>query len=116
MKVYVYKSCSTCQKALKYLKEKGIECEVLPIVEQPPSLEELQWMLGQVGSLGALFNTSGAVYREMGLSERLKAGLPIQEALQLLAQNGKLIKRPFLVSDRGGAVGFRADVWDKLVV
>lgn len=118
-KVYEYKNCSTCQKALKYLDAAGVKYERLPIVDQPPTKAELKRMLAQVeaegGSFKTLFNTSGQQYRELGMSEKIKAGMTEAEALELLAQNGKLIKRPFLLTDKGGTVGFKPEVWKKLL-
>lgn len=110
MKVYAYKNCSTCQKALRYLQ--GRSFELVPIVEQPPTLEELRLMSGYVGGFRKLFNTSGVQYRELGLATR---ELGEEEALQLLASNGKLVKRPFLLTSRGGAVGFRPEAWEQLI-
>ena len=119
MKVYEYKNCSTCQKALKYLDGKKIKYEKIPIVEQPPSPTELKRMLGHLkakgGSLKNLFNTSGVQYRELGISEKLKNGMSESEALALLAKNGKLIKRPFLLTSDDGTVGFKQDEWAKLL-
>jgi arsenate reductase (glutaredoxin) len=118
-KVYEYSNCSTCKKALKFLSDKKISFEKIAIVEQPPSIKELKKMLGYLekegGSLKNLFNTSGQVYREMGVAEKLKAGMGESEALQLLSQNGKLIKRPFLLTTEGGTVGFKEDTWKKLL-
>ena len=111
MRVYAYKNCSTCQKALKYLESRGVAYELLPIVEQPPSLEELRRMVGYVG-LGKMFNTSGQVYRELGLSGR---NLSEPESLDLLASNGKLVKRPFVLGENWGAVGFKQEVWDQFL-
>lgn len=110
MKVYAYKNCSTCQKALRYLQERGIAAEVLAIVEQPPSLEELRQMLTYVGNFKKLFNTSGALYREMKIAER---ALGEAEALQLLSQHGKLVRRPFALGPNHGTVGFQAEEWAK---
>lgn len=119
MKVYEYKACSTCQKALKFLDQKGVKYERLPIVDQPPTKAELKKMLGYLksdgGSFKNLFNTSGVQYRELGISEKIKAGMTEEEAIELLSKNGKLIKRPFLLTDKTGAVGFKEDVWKKLV-
>ena len=118
MKIYEYKNCSTCQKALKYLDAQGIAYEKKPIVEEPPSLAELKQMLAFIkadgGSIQNLFNTSGVRYRELKISERLKDGLTETEALKLLAENGKLIKRPFVLTDKKGVVGFKADQWKDL--
>lgn len=119
IKVYEYKNCSTCQKALKYLDGRKINYENLPIVDQPPSMAELKKMLGYLeadgGSFKNLFNASGLQYRELKISDKLKAGMTEAEALKLLSQNGKLIKRPFLLTANGGTVGFKQDQWAKLL-
>lgn len=119
MKVYDYKNCSTCQKALKFLDGKGVRYERLPIVDQPPTIAELRRMLEILkaggGSFKNLFNTSGVQYRELGLSEKIKAGLTEDEALKLLSKNGKLIKRPFVLTAKSGAVGFKPEIWAQLI-
>jgi arsenate reductase len=113
LKVYEYDKCSTCKKALKFLDDRKVPYEKLPIVDKPPSLAELKKMLGHVGEVRKLFNTSGLVYREMKLGERL-SGLSEAEALRLLASNGKLIKRPFVLGRDVGVVGFKEPEWKKL--
>ena len=110
LRVYAYKNCDTCRRALKWLAAQGIAHEVLPIREQPPTKAELQTMLGQVGEIRRLFNTSGQDYRELGMKDRLP-GLSEAEALALLAGNGNLIKRPFALGDDAGAVGFNEGDW-----
>ena len=118
LKVYEYKNCSTCVKALKYLDKKGIAYERVPIVETPPSTKELKLMLAILkengGSIQNLFNTSGQVYRELKVGDQLKAGMTEAEAIQLLSKNGKLIKRPFALGPNVGTVGFKEEVWKKL--
>jgi arsenate reductase len=119
MKVYEYKNCSTCQKALKYLDSKGVKYERLPIVDQPPTTSELKQMLEYIkkdgGTFKKLFNTSGQQYRELGISDQLKNGMTEAEAIRLLSTNGKLIKRPFLLTGKNGTVGFKQDEWSKIV-
>jgi arsenate reductase len=119
IKVYEYKNCSTCQKAVKYLEKKDVKFERIPIVDQPPSVSELKKMLGFLkaagGSLKSLFNTSGQLYREMKVSEKLAEGMTEEEAIALLAKNGKLIKRPFLITPKAGTVGFKPDTWNDIV-
>ena len=119
MKIYEYKNCSTCQKALKYLDKKGVKYEKIAITEQPPSKSELKKMVGYLeangGSFKQLFNTSGQQYRELGISEKIKGGMTENEALDLLSANGKLIKRPFVLTERSGTVGFKEDIWKKLI-
>ena len=118
MKIYEYKNCSTCQKALKFLDKKGVKYEKLPIVEQPPSKAELKTMLKHLkdkgGSFKQLFNTSGLQYRELDISAKIKDGMTEDQALDLLAKNGKLIKRPFVLTKSDGTVGFKEDEWKKL--
>lgn len=118
-KIYDYKNCDTCRKALKYLDSKGVKYERLPIVETPPTLEELQKMLAALkvegGNFKNLFNTSGQLYRELEITQKLKDGMSESEALRLLAKNGKLIKRPFLLGTKGGLVGFKQDQWSKFL-
>lgn len=119
IKVYEYKTCSTCQKAIKFLEAKKANFERLPIVDQPPSVAELKRMLGHLkedgGTFKNLFNTSGVQYRELNMSDKIKAGMTDDEAIKLLSKNGKLIKRPFILTDKSGAVGFKEDVWKRLL-
>lgn len=111
-KVYEYGGCSTCKKALKFLDAKKIPYEKLDITATAPSLAELKTMLGHVGELRKLFNTSGLVYKEMKLSEKLPT-MDEKEALGLLARNGRLVKRPFVLGDGFGMVGFKEEEWKK---
>lgn len=118
LKVYEYKNCSTCQKAKKWLEKNNIAYTALPIVEQPPSVQELKIMLSYIrergGDLKNLFNTSGEQYRALKVSDKLKAGMSESEALKLLSKNGKLIKRPFVLTRSKGAVGFKEDLWSEI--
>lgn len=118
VKIYEYNKCSTCVKALKFLNDKGVKYEKLAIVDQPPTLKELKQMLEFIktegGSFKNLFNTSGVQYRELNISEKIKEGMTEAEALKLLSTNGKLIKRPFLLTDKTGTVGFKEEVWKKI--
>ena len=101
MKVYEYKGCGTCRKALKFLGEHDVPYEKIAIRDTPPSMKELKQVLAAVGDSRKLFNTSGGDYREMGLKDKLD-GMADAERLKLLAANGNLIKRPFVVTDDGG--------------
>jgi arsenate reductase (glutaredoxin) len=113
-KVYEYQNCSTCKKALKFLKDRKVSFDSIPIVEHPPGKAELKRMLDLLsGELRKLFNTSGAAYRELGLGEKLES-MSEKEALELLASNGKLVKRPFVLTDKAGLVGFKEDEWKKV--
>lgn len=114
MKIYTYTKCSTCRKATKWLNEQNIDFEEIPIRETPPSVNELQQVLDYVGELKKLFNTSGMDYRSLGMKDKLLT-LSSDEALELLASNGNLIKRPFLLADGKGTVGFKEEAWDALL-
>ena len=114
IKVYQYSKCSTCRKALKFLDEHGIEYTPVDIVEKPPTQKELTAMLKFQGdSIRALFNTSGQVYREMDLKNKI-GNMKKMEAIRLLSKNGKLIKRPFLLAGKNGFIGFKKDEWKLL--
>ena len=113
MKIYVYHKCSTCRKALQWLDRHRLDYTDLPIVEAPPSAGELRLMLDSYdGVVRKLFNTSGLLYRGMKLKDRLP-GMSIEDSLTLLQTNGMLIKRPFLLAETYGLVGFRVAVWEK---
>lgn len=114
VRIYLYDRCDTCRKAVKFLKERGIVPQVVPIREQPPTVPELQRMLAITGSLRRLFNTSGGDYKAMNLAARL-SDLSEAEALDLLSRQGNLVKRPFLLTGDGrGAVGFKPEEWEAL--
>lgn len=114
MIIYVYSKCSSCQKALKFLKEKNIQFIQRQLPIERPTIEELELMLKhQNGDLKRLFNTSGQLYKEMELSLKLK-NTPLEEALKLLNTHGMLIKRPFLISDSLGLTGFNTENWAKI--
>jgi len=113
MKLYSYVNCDTCRKAVKWLRERGITVVEIPIREQPPPVAELGQMTKACGGdLRRLFNTSGLDYRSMGIKDRLPA-MSEAEALALLAENGNLIKRPFLIDGSRGLIGFKPEEWEK---
>jgi arsenate reductase len=115
LRVYAYKGCDTCRKALKFLAEKKVAAEVIAIRKQPPTVAELRRMLGYVGGdLRRLFNTSGGDYKVLGMKDRLPAMSEV-EALELLSKVGNLVKRPFALSESGGAVGFKPDDWARFL-
>lgn len=111
IRVYAYSGCDTCRKAVRFLIENGVAHELIAIREQPPTKAELKRVLAATGGeLRKLFNTSGQDYRALGLGAKLPE-LSEAEALDLLAKNGNLVKRPFVVTATGGWVGFQADAW-----
>lgn len=118
LKVYEYSKCSTCVKALRFLDQNKVKYEKIPIVEKAPSKKELQEMLKHLkstgGSIKNLFNTSGLVYKEMNLSQKLPT-MTETEALDLLSSNGKLVKRPFVIGNGAHLVGFREEVWESVL-
>ncbi len=111
LRFYHYPNCSTCQKAKQFLLKHQIDFELLDIVKTPPTVSELEAMLkSQEEVLNKLFNTSGQVYRELDIKSKLKT-LKLNEALELLANNGKLIKRPFLIGEKVNLIGFNEELW-----
>ncbi|MCS1410755.1 MAG: Regulatory protein Spx [Verrucomicrobia subdivision 3 bacterium] len=111
LKVYIYDKCSTCRKALKLLKQHKVAFTKIPIRETPPSKAEIKRMLTiQDGNLRNLFNTSGMDYRQLGIKDQL-AIMADRTAIELLASNGNLIKRPFAISKSSGMVGFKEAEW-----
>ena len=104
-----YPNCSTCKKALRWLKEREIDCEAIDLVATPPRAGQLEDMHRRSGlATRRLFNTSGLSYRGGGWKDRLP-GLADAEAYEALAADGKLIKRPLLDTGSPGTVlvGFR---------
>ena len=115
IKFYQYKGCSTCRKAQKFLEENGVDFDTKAIVETPPTKAELKKMASYLdGGARKLFNVSGQVYREMKLKDKLD-DMSESEMIGLLAENGKLIKRPFLMLKNQGTVGFKEDAWRGLL-
>jgi arsenate reductase (glutaredoxin) len=93
------------------LRTRDIDFEEIPIRQQPPKADELKRMLAaHDGELRRLFNTSGREYRELKLGDRLPA-MTTGEALSMLAQNGSLVKRPFLIGTRVALGGFDEETW-----
>jgi arsenate reductase len=113
IKVYHYRKCSTCCKAIKFLQEREIPYREVEIAETAPTLDELRQMLYfQKGNVKKLFNTSGRLYKELGLKDKLP-GMSTDEALTLLEGKGMLVKRPFVIFEGGGLLGFKEDDWEK---
>lgn len=109
-----YPACSTCQKAKKWLTENNIEYANRLIVENNPTVEELKAWIPLSGlPVKKFFNTSGLVYKELNLKEKLTT-MSEEEQIALLATNGKLVKRPLVVTDNFVLVGFKPDEWEKL--
>jgi len=107
-----YPKCTTCQKAQKYLNEKGIAYTLRHIKEENPSLEELtQWYQASGLPLKRFFNTSGLQYKALGLKDKLPQ-MTEEEQLQLLATDGMLVKRPLRIGDDFVLTGCKQAEWD----
>jgi arsenate reductase len=111
LKLYHYPSCDTCRRARKWLARHGVDVNAIDIVEHPPSATELRRVLSRTGlPVRKLFNTSGVSYRQGGYKDKL-ATMTDAEAIEALTKDGKLIKRPLLIStgarETVALVGFR---------
>lgn len=110
-----YPRCSTCRRAVAWLDAHGIAYTYRDIAKDGPTAEELaRWHVLSGLPVRRLFNTSGQLYRSLGLKDRL-AGMPEQECYDLLATDGMLVKRPLLVDEGAGLVlvGFREAEWEE---
>ena len=108
-----YPKCSTCQKAQKWLDEHQISYEDRHIVENNPTFEELKdWYERSGLPLKKFFNTSGMLYKEMKLKDKLPE-MSEEEQLKLLATNGMLVKRPLIVAEDFILTGFKEKEWEE---
>lgn len=108
-----YPKCSTCQKAKKWLDENNIQYTDRHIKEENPTYDELKEWYEQSGlPLKRFFNTSGQIYRSMGLKDKL-ADMSEEEQLKLLASDGMLVKRPLIVKDDVIMTGFKVKEWEE---
>ena len=110
-KVYCYDRCTTCQKALKWLEANGVQFEKIDIKNYHPDEAALRELHKRSGlPLKKFFNTSGMLYRDLKLSEKLPS-MSEEEQFKLLASDGMLVKRPLLVTDSAVLVGFKEPEW-----
>ena len=108
-----YPKCSTCQKAKKWLEEQKIEYTERHIADQNPTYDELkEWYAKSGLPLKKFFNTSGLLYKEMQLKDKL-VNMNEEEMLKLLATNGMLVKRPLMVNGETVLVGFKEAEWSE---
>ena len=106
-----YPKCSTCRKAKKYLEENQVDFIDRHIVEDRPTEEELtKWIQMSGLPVKKFFNTSGKLYKEMGLQDKL-AQMSQEEQIKLLASDGMLVKRPLIIEDDRILVGFKEAEW-----
>lgn len=109
-----YPKCSTCQKAKAILDEKGIDYQIRDIkLDNPLNFELTSWIKKSGLPVTKFFNTSGIIYREMDLKNKL-AKLSEKEQIELLSQNGMLVKRPILILEDKVIVGFNRKEYDIL--
>ena len=112
MQMLWYPKCSTCQKARAWLDGRGVSYEARDIKEDQPTLEELrEWQRRSGLPLKRFFNTSGMLYRDLGLKDKLP-GMSEEEQLALLSSDGMLVKRPLLITDKTALPGFREKEWE----
>ncbi len=116
MEFICYPKCSTCQKAKKWLDENKIEYMERHIVDDNPTYEELKKWYEKSGlPLKRFFNTSGMLYKEMKLKDKLP-DMSEDEQLQLLATNGMLVKRPLVVAEGFVLTGFKEKEWTEKIL
>lgn len=110
-----YPKCSTCQRAQKYLDENNVKYELRDIKLNNPTYEELKkWYHNSNLELKRFFNTSGLLYKEYDLKNKIP-NMTEDEQLKLLASNGMLVKRPILVSEDKILLGFKEEEWNKII-
>ncbi|MBR6568483.1 MAG: arsenate reductase family protein [Clostridia bacterium] len=115
MKFICYPKCTTCQKAKRWLDEKGIEYELRDIKTENPTFEELErWYSLSGQPLRKFFNTSGLLYKSMNLKDKLPT-MSEKEMLSLLSTDGMLVKRPILVGDGFVLTGFKEKDWEEKI-
>lgn len=112
-----YPPCSTCKKARAWLDAHGVAYTARHIKENNPTYEELkQWLAVSGLPVKKFFNTSGLQYKALGLKDKLPA-MTVEEQLQLLATDGMLVKRPFVVTEDGKVLtGFREAEWEQALL
>ncbi len=113
---YAYKKCSTCQKAMKWLKENDLTFEERDIYEFPPESKFFyHWVEEQKVPVKKFLNSSGQKYRDFQMKERLPR-MTVDEVIALLASHGKLVKRPILTDGEHVLVGFREAEWNEALL
>ncbi len=110
-----YPKCTTCQKAKKWLEGQKVTFVDRHIKEQNPTREELkEWHERSGMDIKKFFNTSGMLYKEMKLKDRLPE-MSLEEKYELLSTDGMLVKRPVLVTEKGIVTGFKPEEWENLI-
>ena len=115
IKFLCYPKCTTCQRAQKWLDNNNIKYELRNIKENNPSLDELSsWHKASGLGLKKFFNTSGLLYKSLGLKDKLQK-MSEDEQLKLLSTDGMLVKRPLVIGDGFVLVGFKENEWEILL-
>lgn len=114
--LFAYKKCTTCQKAVKWLKEQGIAYEERDMYEHPPETKYFyHWIEEEQVPLKKFLNTSGQKYRELNMKERLPK-MTVEEVVAMLSSHGKLVKRPILTDGEHVLVGFQEVMWKDALI
>lgn len=115
IKFICYPKCSTCKKAENWLKDNGVNFIVRDIKENNPTFDELkEWYDTSGLELKKFFNTSGMLYRSLGLKEKIK-DMSEEEQLKLLSTDGMLVKRPLVIADNKVLIGFKEKEWESVL-
>ncbi|MBR3230279.1 MAG: Spx/MgsR family RNA polymerase-binding regulatory protein [Bacilli bacterium] len=115
MIILYHPKCSTCKKAIKFLKDNNISFIERNIILENPKKEEIKKWIKQSGKdIKKFFNTSGMKYRELNLKEKLK-NMTDEEKINVLSKDGMLVKRPILITDDKILIGFKEDEWKKRI-
>lgn len=115
MLLFQYPKCSTCKKAVKFLDDNNISYQSRNIKEDNPDFEELKDICEKSDlPVRKFFNTSGMLYRSMGLKDKLDS-MSDNEMLELLANDGMLVKRPILLTDTAVLIGFKENIWKEML-
>ena len=110
-----YSKCSTCKKAKKWLDNNNIQYEERPIKENNPTADELrEWIIKSGYPIKKFFNTSGNLYKELSLKDKLQ-NMSEDEKIMLLATDGMLVKRPIVVGEDVVLVGFKEEEWNRIL-
>jgi arsenate reductase len=113
MKIYCHPRCGTCKKALKFLDENNVQYEYINLLEVTPTIDEIKKAYKNSGvPLKKLFNTSGKLYRELEMKDKV-AGMTEDEVFELLSNEGMLIKRPMVIKGDLSSFGFNEEEFNK---
>ena len=111
----IFPKCSTCKRAKKWLEENKIQFKERNIIEETPTIEELKkWIKESGREIKSFFNTSCLKYKELNLKEKLK-DMSDEEKIELLSSDGMLIKRPLFISEKNVLIGFKEEMWKKIL-